>query len=77
LAKALDEDWIGGAALDVLSQEPIQVGHPLSDIKNKHKLFISPHIAWASVEARSKLIDEIVLNIEAYLHAEKRNRVES
>lgn len=77
LAKALDEDWIGGAALDVLSQEPIRTGHTLLTIKNTNKLYITPHIAWASVEARKTLIEEITLNIEAFLRNEKRNRVES
>ncbi|MCY6371686.1 D-2-hydroxyacid dehydrogenase [Clostridium ganghwense] len=73
LAKALDEHIIAGAALDVISREPINEDNPLLNIKNKERLLITPHIAWASVEARTKLVNEIVLNIEAFLNEEKRN----
>ncbi|MBC2582470.1 D-2-hydroxyacid dehydrogenase [Clostridium sp. DJ247] len=75
LAKAIDENLIQGAALDVLSVEPITGDNPLLSIKNKDKLIITPHIAWASFEARTKLIEEISLNIEAFLNNEKRNIV--
>jgi lactate dehydrogenase-like 2-hydroxyacid dehydrogenase len=67
LAKALDDDQIAGAALDVLSQEPIRTDNPLLRIKNSHKLFITPHIAWASLEARRTLIENIAGNIREYL----------
>ncbi len=76
LAKALDEDLIAGAGLDVLEKEPIDPDNPLLKIKNKEKLFITPHIAWTSKEAREKLIEEIVENIKAFLRGEKRNRVD-
>jgi lactate dehydrogenase-like 2-hydroxyacid dehydrogenase len=66
LAKALDTDLIAGAALDVLTNEPIHSDNPLLPIKNQHKLFITPHIAWASVEARRTLIERIAGNIRAF-----------
>jgi len=76
LAKALDEGLIGGAGLDVLEKEPIDENNPLLKIKNKEKLFITPHIAWTSVEARQRLINEIYENIKAFLKGEIRNRID-
>lgn len=75
LAKALDEDLIMGAALDVLEAEPVKPENPLLALKNPDKLIITPHIAWASVEARGRLISELNLNIEAFLKNQIRNRV--
>lgn len=75
LAKALDEELIAGAGLDVLEKEPINEDNPLLKIKNKEKLFITPHIAWTSIEARQKLIDEIVENIKAFLEGKERNNI--
>ncbi len=76
LAKALDEDLIMGAALDVLESEPVKASNPLLSLKRPDKLIVTPHIAWASVEARRRLINELNLNIKAYLNNEMRNRVE-
>lgn len=75
LAKALDKDLIMGAAVDVLESEPVKTDNPLLAIKKQDKLFITPHIAWASVEARRRLINELNLNIKAFLNNEIRNRV--
>jgi len=75
LAKALDESLIAGAGLDVLEKEPIAEDNPLLKIKNKEKLFITPHIAWTSIEARKTLINEIIENIKAFLEGKDRNRV--
>ncbi len=66
LASALDRNRIAGAALDVLFYEPIGKNNPLLKIKNKHKLLIAPHIAWASIEARRLLIERIAENIRSY-----------
>ena len=76
LAIALDSDMIGGAGLDVLEKEPIDPENPLLKIKNKEKLLITPHIAWTSIEARKRLVNEIVENIRAFLNGEIRNRVD-
>lgn len=75
LAKALDEELIQGAALDVLVNEPIDSGNPLLKIKNSDRLLITPHIAWASKEARVRLIDETYLNIDYFIKGEPRNIV--
>ncbi len=75
LAVALDSGIIAGAGLDVLEREPIEPENPLLKIKNKEKLFITPHIAWTSIEARKRLIKEIVENIKSFLAGKRRNRV--
>ncbi len=76
LAIALDSDLIGGAGLDVLEKEPIDPENPLLKVKNREKLLITPHIAWTSVEARKRLINEIAENIRAFLNGAVRNRVD-
>lgn len=64
LARTLDakELYVG---LDVLVQEPMKENHPLMAIKNPERLYITPHIAWASNEARSTLIDGVIANIKS------------
>jgi glycerate dehydrogenase len=75
LAAALRTGTIAGAALDVLSVEPPPPGHPLlaPDIPN---LILTPHTAWASREARQRVLDEVAANISAFAAGERRNRVE-
>ncbi len=75
LAKALDERLIAGAALDVIDKEPIEADNPLLGIKDKDRLIITPHIAWSSLEARNRLMNEIALNIQSFLDGGNRNRV--
>ena len=53
--------------LDVLTQEPMRENHPLLRVKNSENLYITPHIAWTSVEAREKLIASVVQNIKETL----------
>ncbi len=67
LARALDENLLAGAYLDVMEQEPLPASSPLLNIKQPEKLYISPHIAWSSLESRERLIDGICKNIEEYL----------
>jgi len=76
LANALREGHLGGAGVDVLSVEPPREGNPLlaQDIPN---LIITPHIAWASLEARQRLVDEVAGNIRAWLSGQARNLVNS
>lgn len=76
LARAIDEEIIGGAALDVFKVEPIPEKNPLLDIKNKERLVLTPHVAWASIEARNRLFADLLENISAYNRGEIRNRVE-
>lgn len=75
LYKALTEEWIAGAGLDVLTKEPIAVDNPLNTIKDSGKLIITPHLAWASVEARTRCVKENYKNIEAFLAGTPRNVV--
>jgi len=74
LADALKSGKLGGAGIDVLSEEPPVHGNPLlaPGIPN---LIVTPHIAWTTREARQRVIVEMALNIEAFKKGEKRNRV--
>ncbi|HTT01279.1 MAG TPA: NAD(P)-dependent oxidoreductase [Steroidobacteraceae bacterium] len=74
LADALRAGRIGGAAIDVLPEEPPLSGSPLfaPDLPN---LIVTPHIAWAAREARQRCVDEMAANIEDFLHGGTRNRV--
>ena len=70
LAKALESGQIAAAGLDVLAVEPMSRENPLLQIKDSNRLIITPHIAWASVEARTRLMKTIEGQIEEFL--EKR-----
>ena len=76
LARAIEEELIAGAALDVFEVEPMKADNPLLNIKNKENLVLTPHIAWASVEARGRLFEEVIENIKAFYKGEIRGRVE-
>lgn len=76
LARAIDEELIAGAALDVFEVEPIASDNPLVLAKNNDRLVLTPHIAWASVEARNRLFKEVINNIKAFYNGEIRGRVE-
>lgn len=72
LADSLNSGHLGGAGLDVLCKEPMTKGNPLRTAKN---CLITPHIAWATFEARTRLIDEVVDNVKAWQAGETRNVV--
>jgi lactate dehydrogenase-like 2-hydroxyacid dehydrogenase len=57
------------AGLDVLHTEPITLDNRLNEVKHKERLLITPHIAWTSIEAREKLLEGIVKNIQEFLEA--------
>ncbi len=63
LAQAVDEGRIGGAALDVYVREPLPADSPLLRTRHPERLRFTPHTAWASVEARKRLISAIAANI--------------
>lgn len=75
LYDALTGQQIAGAGLDVLEQEPMTKDNPLAQIKDSTKLIITPHMSWASLESRTRLVEEVVRNIEAFLAGEDRNVV--
>ncbi|MCR5145074.1 MAG: D-2-hydroxyacid dehydrogenase [Lachnospiraceae bacterium] len=66
LVDALNENIIAGAALDVLDKEPMSEDSPLRQVKDSTKLIITPHIAWACVEARNRLMRIIYDQIKEY-----------
>lgn len=74
LADALRARRLGGAAIDVLPQEPPVDGNPLlaTDIPN---LIVTPHVAWAAREARQRCLDEMAANVEDFRRGGRRNRV--
>ena len=72
LADALNSGKVLSAGVDVVLTEPMDNDNPLLDAKN---ILITPHMAWASVEARRRLVHEIADNFRAYLNDEKRNIV--
>ena len=74
LLSSLENNQIGGAALDVLEEEPPSVNHPLSNYHTDN-LIITPHIAWASRQSRQRLVNELAKNIQAYLQGQPRNNV--
>ena len=63
LAQAIDEGRIGGAALDVFVREPVPADNPLLHTRHPEQLRFTPHTAWASVEARKRLVSAIASNI--------------
>lgn len=75
LVTALEEGVIAGAGLDVLSKEPMSANNPLMRMQDSSKLIVTPHVAWASPEARQRDADETWLNIQAFLNGEKRNLI--
>jgi len=74
LADALANGRIAAAAVDVLPVEPPVGGDPLLDYEGDN-LIVTPHIAWATDEARQNAIDELAANTRAFLEGRKRNRV--
>ena len=73
LAKALHKEKIAAAGLDVLEHEPMDKDCPLRKFEDSDRLLITPHIAWAAVEARTRLVDELWLNLDAFINGEERN----
>ena len=72
VAEALEDGYLGGYATDVLATEPPRANNPLLSAP---RCIITPHLGWATVEARTRLLNMVVENIEAFLAGEPRNRV--
>ena len=72
LVEALENGTISGAAVDVLDVEPMYENHPYLKASN---MIITPHIAWATIEARTRLIDLVSSNLKAFISGEPQNVV--
>lgn len=72
LAAALNQGRIAGAGIDTLEQEPPYAAHPLVHAKN---CYVTPHIAWATREARQRLLDIVVDNVRKFVHNAPQNVV--
>ena len=75
LADALNGNKIKAAGLDVLNPEPMAKDSPLLEIQDSSKLIVTPHLAWASTEARRRCLEEVKKNVQAYQRGEARNIV--
>lgn len=76
IADAIRTGKIGGMGCDVFSTEPFSAEHPFFAVKDEPNVCMTPHMAWASAEARARCLDEICMNIEAFRKGEQRNRVD-
>ncbi|MEI6305792.1 MAG: NAD(P)-dependent oxidoreductase, partial [Deltaproteobacteria bacterium] len=74
LAQALRSGWIAGAGLDVLAHEPMLPDNPLLNAPN---CILTPHIAWASLAARKRLMKIVCANVSAFLAGAPINVVNS
>lgn len=77
LYKALVEEEIYGAGLDVLEKEPIHAENPLGKFMDSNRLLITPHMAWASTEARGRVVEGVYNNIKNFLDGNPTNIVNS
>lgn len=75
LADALESGKIAGAGIDVLEKEPPEPDDPLLRIQDSTKLVITPHMAWATCEARRRCADEVYENIVSWMKGKERNIV--
>ena len=75
LYDALVEKKIAAAGLDVLNPEPMAKDSPLLKIQDSGRLFVTPHMAWASTEARKRCLEEVKKNVQAWQKGEMRNIV--
>jgi len=74
LVDALSNNVIGGAGIDVLEHEPPMNGDPLLEVRVP-KLIVTPHVAWASVQARQNALDKVQENIVSFIDGGELNRV--
>ncbi len=75
LVAALKDGKIGGAGFDVVTTEPIPEDHPFLSIMDRPDFILTPHVAWAGIEAIQALADQLIDNIDAYVADAPRNVV--
>jgi glycerate dehydrogenase len=76
LEKALDEELISGAGIDVTLPEPPPSGGPLMRLARRRNVIVTPHVAWASDEAQQALADQLIDNIENFVAGRPTNLVQ-
>lgn len=75
MVNALDRRLISGIGFDVLTTEPPQLGNPLLRVLHRPNVIVTPHVAWASVEARQTLWDQVVSHVDNFLKGQPSNVV--
>jgi glycerate dehydrogenase len=75
LVEALRGNWIAGAAIDVTTPEPPPADHPFMSLADHPGFILTPHVAWASVQARQAVADQVIDNIDAFIAGAPRNDV--
>ncbi len=76
VADAVLSGKIGGFGCDVYSSEPFREDHPFFALRDLDNVILTPHMAWGSAESRRRCLDEVILNIRAFLSGERRCRVD-
>ena len=76
LVEAIEQGWIGGAGIDVVSTEPPADDHPFFKLKGHPNFILTPHVAWASQEAMQSLADQLIDNVENFVTGTPSNVVE-
>jgi len=76
LSRVLLQGHLAGVGLDVMETEPLPLASPLFQALKTNRLYITPHVAWASVESRNRCMDEVRFNLESWLTGGSRNRVD-
>ena len=77
VADAVRSERIFAFGTDVYSREPLAQENPIWEIKDHPRVLLTPHMAWGAYEARCRCLQEMILNIRAFLKGERRCRVES
>lgn len=76
LYRAIEDCEIAAAGLDVYEVEPLPMDSPLRQVNNRDRLFLTPHVAWGSIEARTRVVEDICKSVKGYLDGELRSLVE-
>lgn len=75
LIDALNQQDIAAAGIDVLAIEPMTSNHCIYNLEESNRLIMTPHIGWASIESRQRMLDEVYKNIKAYLQGDNYQTV--
>ncbi len=75
LVRAIEDCEIAAAGLDVYEEEPLAADSMLLSVRNRDRLMLTPHMAWGSVEARTRLVEDLCLSIEGFMNGQLRSTV--